>query len=276
VTVHEVNTAKFVTALGRRVFTGRGARRPTSLGTVSAAIAMSGAAVTSSMGRMNVGTTNSLIAGMNVRLGAWVPNPRHVRIDPQPAKRARVNYLVKELFGLYDLDDPHVYVTDGGHWDNLGLVELLRRRCATIVCIDTSGDPPGTFSTLRQALDLALVECRARVDLDTGDHPLEALRAPEGIRPATASAVGRIDYLDAAGHTVGHGTLLFVKAQVSADLTSPLISYSFEDPLFPHYSTADQFLGAQQYLMLARLGWETTGRALTKLPRAERTDDTEE
>lgn len=253
--VHVVPTAAYVGALAPRRAPTIGAGRQQALGTVTAAIAMSGAAVTSAMGRMDVGSTNSLIAGLNVRLGAWVPNPRHVAVDRRPAKRARVNYLIKELFGWYDLRDPHLYITDGGHWDNLGVVELLRRRCETIVCIDTSGDMPGSFAALVQALDLARVECRARVDFDGG---LDGLRATPPERPATSSCAATIVYLDDDANETGRGRLLFVKAQISEDLSDQLIGYSFEDPLFPNYSTADQFLGADQFRMMVRLGWEST------------------
>jgi hypothetical protein len=265
VTVHSTRTDRYVRSLGRHVFTHLPARRPKSLGTVSAAVAMSGAAVTSSMGRFNMGSTNTLIAGMNVRLGAWVPNPRYVAVDETPAKRARLNYLLKEMMGWYDLADPHVYITDGGHWDNLGLVELLRRRCETVICVDASGDQPESFSTFFEALELARVECDAYVDISVGENGVSSMRtAGDSARPATSTAVGTIRYGDKQGSD-GVGKILYIKAQVCNDLPTPMIGFSFQDPQFPNYSTADQFLTADQFQQLAMLGWQSAKNGLPKL-----------
>ena len=53
--------------------------------------------------------------------------------------RPRPEYLWKELFGRNRIDDKFLYVTDGGHYENLGLVELPRRGCGTIYCFDACG-----------------------------------------------------------------------------------------------------------------------------------------
>jgi hypothetical protein len=275
VVVHSVPTDRFVDSLRRRVFRGLGARRPKSLGTVAAAVAMSGAAVSSAMGRFDMGSTNTLIAGMNVRLGAWVPNPRYVVAEDQPAKRARPNYLLKELKGWYDLADPHIYITDGGHWDNLGLVELLRRRCETIICVDASGDQPGSFSTFFDAIDLARTECAADIDIDNEEHGIAAMRVEgDDRRPATGTAVGTISYGERG--TEGTGTILYMKAQVSGDLPAALIGFSHEEPDFPDYSTADQFLTPKQFRQLVLLGWETTANGLAKLSGAGALGDSDD
>ena len=81
---------------------------------------------------------NALLALANIRLGMWMPNPRYIPADmPLPAKpgypRRRLGYLVKEMLQVYDPDDLYVYITDGGHWENLGVIELIRRQCAEIV-----------------------------------------------------------------------------------------------------------------------------------------------
>ena len=127
---------------------------------VMTAVGMSGAAVSSAMGRFKKGSTGALLALANVRLGMWMPNPRFLGVVPagglegrRPGyPRRRINYLVKEVFGVYDLDDLYVYVTDGGHWENLGLVELLRRRCSEVFCFDASGSMPDSFGTLAEAI----------------------------------------------------------------------------------------------------------------------------
>jgi hypothetical protein len=122
--------------------------------TVQAAMAISGAAVSPGLGHIRFGSLNALIALANLRLGVWLPAPRYVnqlmgvegwtsgREGPHPRwiRWRRFTYLFKEIFGIHDPTDRFLMVTDGGQVDNLGLLELLSRRCAVIVCIDASGD----------------------------------------------------------------------------------------------------------------------------------------
>ncbi|MBA3606831.1 MAG: hypothetical protein H0W46_12840, partial [Acidimicrobiia bacterium] len=115
---------------------------------VASWIATSGAAFASAMGRLSKGSTNALMAALNIDLGIWLPNPRLVEDPHARFPKVRFGYLFKEILGWYDPADRFVFVADGGHWENLGLVELLRRRAATILCIDASGDQVGAFTTL--------------------------------------------------------------------------------------------------------------------------------
>ena len=61
-------------------------------------------------------------------------------------------YLFNEMFNHHQVDDKFIYISDGGHFENLGLVELLRRGCTQIYCFDASGGPPADFTTLGQAV----------------------------------------------------------------------------------------------------------------------------
>jgi hypothetical protein len=231
------------------------------LGSVSAAVAMSGAAFTSAMGRASLGTTNALLAALNVRLGVWMPNPRY----PQSTqwKRPGMSYLLKEIFGVYDLDDPYVYVTDGGHWENLGLVELVRRRCKWIYCVDASGDAPDSFQTLEEARVLARIECGAEIDVDVG--PL--VRPARGL-PERAVTTGVVRYHTGEGSCRGTGRdaceaglLFYGKAIVAEDSPINTLSFSLRNRIYPRYPTYDQFLGVDDFDNLVRLG-DSVGRRL--------------
>ena len=162
--------------------------------TVQAAMAISGAAVSPGLGHIRFGSLNALIALANLRLGVWLPTPRYVnqlkgvdgwtsgREGPHPRwiRWRRFTYLFKEIFGVHDPTDRFVMVTDGGQVDNLGLLELLSRRCRLIVCIDASGDnrrgrPLGT-RTLDGVRKLAYERYGVRMSLqgdDAFDPPLE-------------------------------------------------------------------------------------------------------
>src|SRR5258708_4759554 len=128
------------------------------------------------MGRQNKGV-EKLLAISGARLGTWLPNPNFVRqlrdatrrngsdSDPLPRVWPKSlpsigggGYLYREILGIKDRDARLVQVTDGGHYDNSGLVEALGRGCRLIVVIDGGGDPPPLPVGLTDALRLARYE----------------------------------------------------------------------------------------------------------------------
>ncbi len=140
--------------------------------TLLAAIAMSGAAISPSMGKMTKRPLTFLMALANVRLGVWVPNPRWVGELGRRQElrlryvRPRPFYLLCELLGLNRISSKYLYVTDGGHYENLGLVELLRRGCTEIYCLDASGlsADGAEFESLGEAITLARSELGVEIE----------------------------------------------------------------------------------------------------------------
>src|SRR5688500_6121700 len=141
------------------------------------AVAVSGAAFSPAMGKMTR-AERMLLALANLRLGQWYPNPRFVKMDkPDEYGRdwaewyethhPRPWYLAKEALGLHSASDPWVYVTDGGHFENLGLLELIRRRCLEIYCYDAAGDATDTFGTLADAMRIARAEFSVEIEIET-------------------------------------------------------------------------------------------------------------
>lgn len=61
---------------------------------------------------------------------------------------------------------PYVYITDGGHFENLGLVELLRRGCTQIACFDASEDVKPPLTAIGQAIALAHDELGVDITID--------------------------------------------------------------------------------------------------------------
>ena len=235
---------------------------------VSSWIATSGAAFASAMGRLSKGSTNALMAATNIDLGIWLPNPRVVTDPNTRFPRVRLGYLLKEILGWYDPADRYVFVADGGHWENLGLVELLRRRCRTILCLDASGDSVGAFTTLRQAVELAGLELPDVVkDIDlTG---LDKISGGSAAMPGGLVATLAVTY-HGTGEETFTGAIYYAKAQVASSLDIALRRYAAADRRFPNYSTGDQFLRDEQFRQLVELG-RAAGDDLVKLAEADAT-----
>ncbi len=217
---------------------------------VSRSIALSGAAFASAMGREALGTTQALLVAFNLRLGAWVPNPRFAQwfADSNTSPRVHIGYLAKELLGRYHPErDAFVYVADGGHRENLGLVELLREHPDVVISIDASGDAPGSFQTLREAIALAETELDVHIEIN-----LDSLTAANGTLPDDCVVEGKVTYPSTLGGRTGR--LLYGRAQISGSAPAVLLQYAGIDRRFPHYSTADQYLTDEEYTHLISLG----------------------
>ena len=91
--------------------------------------------------------------------------------------------LCSEAFGKLSFRSTWMYVTDGGHYDNLGLVEALRRGANRIVVLDASGDKVNTWSTLGSAIALARSDTGAEVMLNPSTMWTPGLAAGQVSRP---------------------------------------------------------------------------------------------
>lgn len=220
-------------------------------------LATTGAAFSSAMGRSSLGSTNAFLAAVNADLGLWLPNPKIVqanaRMDDEDVRRLfprpRFAYVLKEILGWYNSDDRFVFVTDGGHWENLGLVELLRLRCDVIVCVDASGDPKGSFATLREALELESL-LLDNLTLDSAlDSVLESMRPQSDALPATITATIEAKYKNG-----GRVRIHYTKLQATQQMSRDLRLFALADKAFPTYSTVRQFLSNEQFGMLVDLG----------------------
>ncbi|MFD9593684.1 hypothetical protein ACFWA9_13130 [Kitasatospora sp. NPDC059973] len=266
--------------------------------TVQSAMAVSGAAFSSAMGRQSR-AYQGLFAVTNARLGTWLPNPaalgplwapgRDWRLPSQPAVR-RLPYQLRELSGRFPMDDRFLLTTDGGHYENLGLVELLRHRVRTAVCVDASGDAP-VAASLAAAITLAREELGIVITLHrpellipgSDDTSLRGLAARlAGRLSARAVITGDIRYPDPfdapgddtrVGPAVGdrhhgphgphgshgdewrhHGTLIVVQAVLTVGMPYELHAYAAANAAFPNDSTSDQWFDHRQFDAYQTLG----------------------
>jgi hypothetical protein len=240
--------------------------RPSKAIGLPLAMAVSSAAVSPSMGKMTRRPFRFLLAVANVRLGVWLPNPRRVGALVRTTLRQvilplrpRPQYLLREMLGRNHIDAPFLYVTDGGHYENLGLVELVRRRCGWIWCIDASGDKIDSFNTLGQAIAIARSELQAEITINPrADMAIDNVEGdvPPHRYVTTPYCKGTIRYAD--GTTV---TLVVLKAAVSR--TAPWDVRSFQDrhPQFPSDPTINQLYDAERFDAYRELGRFTMERA---------------
>lgn len=220
---------------------------------VATAMALSGAAISPVAGRDDsvFGRYRLLFAVANVRLGVWLRNPYWAQNDEaraglegwsrlvtslnQRVDAAAPYLLYQEALGSPRLSMPRLYVTDGGHFDNLGLVESLRRRPERIILLDGSGDAEDEFPAMANAISTARVDLGVEISFD----PSAVTR---GRRSHPLSGWTRAGALYPDG---GHCVIDYVKCVLPAGNSWDLESYRMRNPTFPAtfqgYELFDEF-----------------------------------
>ena len=212
------------------------------------AVAVSGAAASPNMGAHSSPPLNFLMTMFNVRLGRWCPNPRKESWQ-QSSPPVGLFSLLAELFGLTNADASYVYLSDGGHFDNLGIYELVRRRCRLIIAVDGGSDGRLAFEDLGNAIRKCATDLHVRIDLDVGKL---AARGGEGLCGASC-AVGTIRY-SAVDQGGGDGTLLYLKPAIVGRENADLLNYRKVHPAYPHESSVDQWFDETQFESYRALG----------------------
>jgi hypothetical protein len=241
--------------------------------TLPAAVAMTGAAFSPSMGKMTMAPLRMLMTVLNLRLGVWIPNPGHPvirqRIEEGEAipTRPRPHYLFRELFGTNSINQRFVYVTDGGHYENLGLVELLRKECTRIWCVDASGDAPGTASTLTDAMLLAEAELGTTWTDSTELRNFESDKAGAKGRDDLATIRWPSANLRYTLRDGREGLLTVLKLGIATKSPYELRDYQRRHPTFPYDSTGNQLYRADRFDAYRALGSATTNRTIDELDR---------
>jgi hypothetical protein len=220
-------------------------------------MAISGAAASPNMGYHSSPPLALLMTLFNVRLGWWLGNPTHGAWNISGPRLAILPFIM-ELFGLTDDERRFVYLSDGGHFENLGIYEMLRRRCRTIVAIDGACDPKFEFEDLGNLIRKARIDFGAEVCFSQPFTPspnriatrLGLITSPKTPTPSPYCAIGRIRYPGISAK----GTLIYVKAAIHGDEPEDTLSYAATCETFPHESTLDQFFTESKFESYRRLG----------------------
>ncbi len=265
--------------------------------TLSTAITISGAALNPEMGYRSSKVTAFFMTLLNLRLGYWGLNPYLFRrkwclIDKVAfsiyrllARVGRIRYFwptywpvynLYELFDMSGIDRWRVNLSDGGHIENLGVFELLRRKCRLIIAIDAGADPKYSFSDLKNLV------MRARNEL--GMEIIFRKDPEELIRPGATLGFSKrqfciADICDLPEHPGGEkkfvGTLVYVKASVTPqEIKNPKkgqrsYTYRLYHPRFPHEPTSDQFFDNAQWEAYYEIGQDMARSLLNECIKAD-------
>ena len=231
--------------------------------TLPTAVAISGAAVHPNTGAGGVGPTRNkilslLMAFLNMRLGYWVPNPDPGESAGRPMRPNHFTAIRDEIFSRgYRENAKFLQLSDGGHFENLAVYELIRRRVQVIICCDAAMDDESRFFDLQSLIRRVKDDFGADISFGEGDSDLDALVPnqtdeyfPQEIRYAQRGfAFGRIDYAD--GHV---GIFVLLKTTLPPNIDITLRGYRRRHESFPDQSTADQFFSERQFEAYRSLG----------------------
>ncbi len=253
-----VDTRKFNHSGGRTAGT---VQRGIGLGT---AITISGAAASPSAGYHSQPSTAFLMTLFNVRLGLWAPNTatgvEHFGLDGSQQLQA----LAGDLLGRTGIDGEAIYLSDGGHFDNLGLYEMLRRRCSHIVVVDAGEDHACAFDDLGQAVRKASIDLGVTVSIRTGGIDSRKADGSPGDGARLGFALGTITYPEAVDDDgvprPRTGSLLYLKPTWLPDVPVDVRAYGAAELVFPHQPTSDQWFSESQFESYRALGTHQLGR----------------
>ncbi len=238
-----------------------GGSRGVRLGT---AMAISGAAVNPNMGYHSSALVTMLMTLFNTRLGWWLPNPIWPHLQnwdlqsSQSKKFLRRNGpqwalmpLLNEALGRTDDGYEWIELSDGGHFENLGLYEMVMRRCRHIILVDADADLDYQFDDLGNAL--------RKIEIDLGipivfpDYG-KSIPMQKGVHKSNLYCLqGKIHY-SCVDKGMSDGDLLFIKPVLNGSEPPDVRAYRANHDNFPHEPTVNQFFNEAQFESYRHLG----------------------
>lgn len=270
------NSAGFAVSKVFDFLSGGRKEQALSLGT---ALAISGAAASPNMGYYSSPIVTFLLAVFNVRLGWWLGNPgpagEETYMKAGPAFAARP--LIEETLGLTDDENPYIYLSDGGHFENLGLYEMVRRRCHLIVVSDASGDDGFAYDDFANAIEKVRVDLGIPININFSDIPIYPPKSKDiPTSGARYCAIARISYKTIDGEDARDGLLIYIKPTLYGKEPIDIIHYAKDNPTFPHQSTANQFFNEKQFESYRTLGFYIGHRVFVNEIERKRSGDKKE
>ena len=204
--------------------------------TLGTAMAISGAAVSPNLGPRTSWYMTLLKSLLNARLGVWLPNPSYPNLIHRRNPLTALYPLFQEMLG--QLNGRYIYTTDGGHFENLALYEMVLRGCKRIMVVDSGCDPDYFFDDLANAILKIRSDLGIRIDIDISDTRNRAY-------------IGYIRYSDDPSED---GVLVLIKPIINGNEPIEIKNYAARNSTFPQESTADQWFSEAQFESYRLLG----------------------
>ena len=239
--------------------------------TLGTALAISGAAANPNMGYHSSPIVGFLMTLFNVRLGWWLgnPGPPGAKTWRRSGPRYSVGPLFSEAMGKTTNRCKYVNLSDGGHFENLGLYEMVLRRCHYIVVSDAGEDPECSFADLGEAVRKIRIDFGIPIDFEPMTiYPRSAIKALKSARQKGHNcAIGRIRYWavdpDVNGKKAPDGVIVYIKPACYGEEPRDIYEYFKRNETFPHESTSDQFFSESQFESYRMLGAYTMEKLCT-------------
>jgi hypothetical protein len=221
--------------------------------TLGTAMAISGATLSPNIGHYPSRLVQLLMTFFNARLGWWLPNPIWPSLRRFPPGRARhfvarsrpkyaLMPLLNEALGNNDYTYKWIQLSDGGNFENLGVYEMVLRRCRTIIVVDADLDSEFQLEDLGNAI--RKIEIDLGVPITFPDFP-EGLPMKKGSDPLNVYCIrGEIRY-DRVDEDAPNGELLLVKPTLNGSEPPDIRAYAASHQEFPHEAVSNRFNEAQ-------------------------------
>jgi hypothetical protein len=197
-------------------------------------------------------------------LGQWLPNPAKNQNLARPTFVPLLRILWTKLRGGGTLEQPLLFVTDGGHYENLGIEVLLDRRCRLIIASDVGADPVFEFSDLANLFALARRKGIRFMEFQVGDpNPDDEimLESVQTIVKQANTVLWRIKYPEGEPD----GLCVYLKSSLLHPQPFEIGQFKLWNDEFPHDSTANQFFHEQQFEVYRDLGYKIALRMIDRL-----------
>lgn len=252
--------------------------------------AISGAAASSGMGSKTTLGGALALTFANIRLGYWwsvgklirrtasiTESPRHWLYIKLTRPFRTYFYLFNEMTARYSRDYGRLNISDGGHFDNSGVYELLRREVHTILVCDNAADPNFAFDDLENLIRKARIDQGLSINVASPEFIADKFgvdgkklflngadehwrdRAKNRTRADPAFALLLIAFERNDPGKPRH-VILWLKPRLFKGLTQDVIGYSLAHETFPHESTANQFFDEEQWESYRALGYSMMER----------------
>jgi len=234
--------------------------------TLGTAVAISGAAASPNMGSISTTAAQAmLLTLLNVRMGFWAPTPNKDYWQ-EPQARLWPFLMLREFLSQTNDLASHCYLTDGAHFENMGLYSLVERGCRFIIVSDCGADPKQEFHDLGEAVRRCRIDFGAEIKLDIRPLLKTKERGDVAQRHFVVGTVKyRREHLESLGYKNGilgsknenayTGVIVLFKPVLANDEDVDVIQYGMEDRHdFPQQTTGDQFYSEAQFESYRRLG----------------------